>query len=45
MQAAYRSLKKTSNINGNIIFYPGIEAFFNAFGLVVDCIERFEAAL
>ncbi len=25
--------------------YPGIEAIFDAFGIVVDCIERFEISL
>ncbi len=45
VQAAYRSLKKTSNINGNVIGYPGIDAIFDAFGITADYIERFETAL
>lgn len=40
-QTAYRSLKKTSNIDGTTIGYPGIESLFDGFGIVVDCIERF----
>lgn len=34
-------MKKTSNINGIVVEFPGIEAKFDAFG-VADCIERFE---
>ncbi len=43
-QVAYASLIKTSNIDGNITGYPGIEAIFDVFGVVVDCIERFETS-
>ena len=37
--------RKSSNINGTITGYLGIEAIFDAFGIVVDSIERFETAL
>ena len=43
-RTAYSSLKKTSNIDGTITGYPGIEALFDGFGIVVDCIERFETS-
>ena len=36
------SLKKTSNLNGTITGYPFIEAIFDGFSVVVDCIERFK---
>ena len=42
VQKAFISLKKTSNIDGTIIGYPGIEAIFDGFGIIHDCIERFE---
>ena len=41
-RTAYSSLKKKSNIGGTILGYSGIEAIFDGFGIVVDCIERFE---
>ncbi len=44
-QTTYSSLKKTSNIDGTIVGYPVIEAIFDAFGIVVDCIEHFETSL
>ena len=40
----YISLKKTSNIDGTITGYPGIEAVFDEFGVLVDYIERFESS-
>ncbi len=43
-QAAYYNLRKTSNIDGTIIGYPGIEVVFDGFGVVVDCIDRFETS-
>ena len=43
-QAAYASLRKKSNLGGNITVYTGIEAIFDAFGVAVDCIERFKAS-
>ena len=43
--SSYTKLKKSSNINGTIVGCPGIEAVFDAFGIVVDSIERFETAL
>ena len=43
-RASYSSLKKISNIDGTITGYPGIEAVFDAFGIVVDCTERFEVS-
>ena len=38
----YRSLKKTWKIDGAITGYTGIEALFNDFEILEDCIERFE---
>ena len=43
-EKAYSSLKKASNIDGTITGYPGIEAIFDGFGIVVYCIERFETS-
>ena len=43
-RALYSGLKKNSSINGTITGDPAIEAVFNAFGVVVDCIERFEVS-
>ncbi len=43
-QTAYTSLKKTSSIDGTITGYPEIEAILDAFGVVVDCIKRFETS-
>ncbi len=43
-QAAFNNLRKTSNIDGTITGYPGIEAVFDGFGVVVDCIHRFETS-
>ena len=43
-RALYSSLKKTSNNNGNITGYPAMEAVFDAFGVVADCIEQFEVS-
>lgn len=37
-------MKKTSIIDGTITLYPGIKAIDDAFGVVVDCTENFEAA-
>ena len=37
-------MKKTSNIDGTITGYPGIEAIFDGFVVVVDCTERFEVS-
>ncbi len=45
VHAAYSDLKKTSNIDGNIVGYPGVEAVFDAFGIAVDCTDRFETPL
>ncbi len=45
VHAAYSDLKKTANVDGSIGIYPGIEAVFDAFGIVVDCIDRFQTAL
>ena len=44
VQEAFISLKKTSNIDGTIIGYLSIEAIFDGFAIVVDCIERFETS-
>ena len=44
-QAAYNSLKKSSNIDGKVTEYPGIEGRFDGFGIAVDCIDRFETSL
>ncbi len=38
-------LEKTANDYGNIAGYPCIESIFDSFGIVVHCIERFEASL
>lgn len=35
-------MKKRSNIDDTIVGFLGIEAMFDAFGVAVDCIERFE---
>ena len=40
VQEAFISLKKTSNAGGTIIGYPGIEAIFDRFGIVVDSNKR-----
>ena len=40
--SSYAILKKSYNINRTIIGYPGIEAIFDAFGIIVDSIECFE---
>ena len=45
VQTAYAGLNKASNIDGTVTGYPGIEAIFDEFGIVVDCIELFEASL
>ncbi len=43
-QAAYNNLRKISNIDGTITAFPGIETAFDGFGVVVDCIDRFETS-
>ena len=43
-KTAYGSVKKTSNIDGTIICYPGIEAIFDAFDVLVDFIQLLETA-
>ena len=43
-RALYSVLKKNSNITETITGYPAIEAVFDAFGVVFDCIERFEVS-
>ena len=43
-RSAYDSLKKTSNIDGTITGYPGVEAIFDGFGVVVNCIEKLETS-
>ena len=43
-RTVYSSLKKTSYIDETIIGYQGIGALFDGFGIVVDCIERFETS-
>lgn len=45
MQNAYNNLKKTLNIDEIVTGYSGFEAIFDAFGVIVDCIERFEIAM
>lgn len=32
-------LKKTTNFDGTIVGYPGIEAVFDMFGIITDCIQ------
>ena len=43
-QEAYASLKNTFHINGTMTGFLGIEAIYDAFGVVVDCMEKFQAA-
>ncbi len=43
-RSSYVSLKKTSNIDGIINGFSGIKAVFDGFGVLVDCIERFESS-
>ncbi len=43
-RAGYCSLKEPLNIDGIITGYLDIEAILDAFGVVVDCIERFETS-
>ena len=45
VQSAYSQMKRTSNINGTVVGYPGIEAIFDAFGVVIQYIELFATAL
>ena len=42
--AAYTALRKTSNIDGTIIGYPALEAIYDAFGIIKDCMEQFEVS-
>ena len=37
-RTAYMGLKKTTNIDGAIVGFPGIEATFDGFEVIVDCI-------
>ncbi len=43
-RSSYISLKKTSNIDGTITGYPGIEAVFDEFGVLGDYIECFKSS-
>lgn len=37
-------LRKTTNVDGTIVGFPGVEAIFDGFGVIVDCSTRLEAA-
>ena len=36
-------MKKKTDADGNIVGYPAIEAICDAFGIVMECLDRFEA--
>ena len=37
-------MKKKTDADGNIIGYPVIEAIWDAFGIIMECLVRFEAS-
>ncbi len=38
---AFQSIKKKTDSNSNIVGYPAVEAICYAFGIVMECIDRF----
>ena len=42
--SAYDAMKKTTDKDRNITGFPGVEAIYDAFGIMMECVERFEVS-
>ena len=42
--AAFQSMKKKTDADGNIIGFPAVEAICDAFGIIMEVLDRFEAS-